>query len=208
MPATEVAGATPIQFLQTRIFLIGARGAGKTTVAQALAERLGWNWIDADHQLVQRLGKTIQAIFREEGEASFRDKEATLLSELCGLARHVIATGGGVVLRPDNRQRLCSAGTVIWLTADPLTLWQRLQADPRTSEQRPDLGSGGLAEMENVLFQREMLYRACAHRTIWTAGRTPEAIVAEIMAYMAAAELSATPGSREIISPLLGLNGR
>src|SRR5947208_11489758 len=88
------------------IFLVGYRGSGKTTVARALADRLGWTWADADVVLEARHGRSIRQIFAEEGEAGFRDKEAALLEDLCGLRRHVIATGGGIVLRPENRRRL------------------------------------------------------------------------------------------------------
>src|SRR4051794_40923509 len=76
-----------------RIFLVGLRGSGKTTIARLLAERIGWNWTDADDVIEQRHGKTIRELFAEEGEASFRDKESKILVELCGLDRHVIATG-------------------------------------------------------------------------------------------------------------------
>src|SRR5262249_22264322 len=109
------------------LFLIGYRCTGKTTVARLLAERLGWDWLDADELLEPRHGGTIRQIFAEEGEAGFRDKEAALLTELCRCRQTVIATGGGVILRAENRQRLREAGLACWLTADAATLWQRLQ---------------------------------------------------------------------------------
>src|SRR5262249_48064027 len=93
------------------IFLIGYRGSGKTTVARILAERLGWSWLDADTLLEARHGRTIRQIFAEEGEAGFRDKEERLLDELSQGRQHVIATGGGIVLRPVNRDKL-KAGCV------------------------------------------------------------------------------------------------
>src|SRR5438270_10957805 len=97
------------------IFLIGYRGTGKSTVATILAERLGWTALDADTALENKHGCTIAHIFATEGEAAFRDKEESLLEELCGLRRRVIATGGGAILRPTNRQRLRGAGRVVWL---------------------------------------------------------------------------------------------
>jgi shikimate kinase len=166
------------------IFLIGYRGAGKTTIARLLAGRLGWSWIDADAMLEGRQGRSIRRIFAEEGEPGFREREAALLEELCGLQRHVVATGGGVILRAENQERLRSAGRVIWLTADAPTLWRRLQADATTDERRPDLTVGGLAEIEELLRVREPLYRACAHAIVDTAGRTPEQITEDILIQM------------------------
>ena len=164
-----------------RIFLIGYRGSGKTNVAQALAKRLGWDWLDADTVLEARHGRTIREIFAAEGEAGFRAKEAALLEELCQSDRHVIATGGGVVLRPANRERL-ARGLVVWLTADAATLWQRINADGTTAARRPNLTVGGLSEVEELLRQREPLYRECAGLVVDTAGKTPDAIADDILA--------------------------
>jgi shikimate kinase len=162
------------------IFLIGYRGTGKTTVARLLAGLLGWPWLDADEILETRYGRSIRSIFAEEGEGSFRDKEAALLDELCRLRRHVIAMGGGVILRPDNRDKLKASGLVVWLRADAATLWQRLKQDAATPERRPVLTRGGLAEIEELLKVREPLYAACAHRTVDTAGRRPDQVAAAI----------------------------
>src|SRR5205823_12267763 len=136
------------------------------TGAQLLPQKLGWDWMDADHLLETRYGKTIRQIFVEEGEAGFRDKEDKIFTELCQLRRYVIATGGGVILREVNRQRMRSAGKAVWLTADTHTIWQRLQADPTTAQRRPPLTVGGLAEIEETLKIREPLYRACADLTM------------------------------------------
>src|SRR5713226_7159514 len=162
------------------IFLIGYRCTGKTTVARLLAEKLGWDWVDADSVLEARYGKSIRQIFAEEGETGFRDKEEQIFAELCRLQRCVVATGGGVVLREVNRQQMRSAGKVIWLTADARTIWERLRADPATTEKRPPLTVGGLAEIEEVLKMREPLYRACADLTISTADRSTEVIARQI----------------------------
>ena len=171
--------------IAARLFLIGYRGSGKTTVARLLAERLGWNWLDADVVLEARYGRTIRQIFAEEGEAGFRDKEEVLLAELCQLPDHVIATGGGIILRQANRERLRQAGRVVWLTADPATLWQRSQGDPTTAERRPALTSGGLTEIEQVLRHREPLYRACADWVVSTVNQSPEDVAAWILVRIA-----------------------
>jgi shikimate kinase len=162
------------------IFLIGFRCTGKTTVARLLAEKLGWDWSDADSLLEARYGKSIRQIFASEGEAGFRDKEEQILAEACQLQRCVIATGGGVILRDINRKRMRSAGKVVWLTADAQTIWDRFQADPATLNRRPPLTVGGLAEIEEVLKMREPLYRACADLIISTAGRSTEEIAQQI----------------------------
>jgi shikimate kinase len=181
-PATSSTAALLRADPLASIFLIGCRGAGKTTVARCLAQRLGWPWIDADQVLQDRYHTDIRTIFDQEGEASFRDKETLLLAELCGLSRHVIATGGGVILRAVNRNRLHERGIVVWLKADAATLWQRLQADPATGPQRPPLGAGGLEEMVTILREREPLYRACAQLEVITSARTPDEVVNDIMA--------------------------
>ena len=168
----------------TTIFLVGYRCTGKTTVARLLAERLGWECADADAVLEARHGRPIRQIFAEEGEAGFRDMEAALLPELCGRRRHVIATGGGVVLRPENRARLRAAGLVVWLRADAETLWARLRQDATTAERRPPLSVGGLAEVEEMLQVRRPLYEAVAHLAVDTARQSPPEVVEAILALL------------------------
>lgn len=166
----------------TVLFLVGYRGVGKTTVARLLAGRLGWEWADADRVLEEGAGKTVRQIFQEDGEASFRDREAVILARLCARERCVVATGGGVVLQPENRDRLRRAGRVVWLTADAATIEERLRADPTTAARRPDLSVGGRAEVEEMLRVREPLYRACAHVAVDTAGLPPEAVADAVLA--------------------------
>jgi shikimate kinase len=163
------------------LFLIGYRGTGKSTTAQLLAARLGWDWIDADALLEQRLGRSIRQIFEEEGEAAFRQLEADLLRELCGRQRLVLATGGGVVVRPENRCRLKEAGFVVWLTGDAATLWERLQSCRTTAERRPDLTVGGLAEIEELLRTREPWYAECAHFVVNSVGVPPQQVADAIL---------------------------
>jgi shikimate kinase len=167
------------------IALVGPRGSGKTTVARLLAGRLGWEWADADDVLERRSGRSVRAVFAEEGEAGFREREAAVLRELCGLRRHVVATGGGAVLLEENRALLQASARVVWLNADAETLWRRLNEDATTSERRPALLGGGRAEVEEVLRVREPLYRACAARVVDTASRTPEEVAADLAAWIA-----------------------
>jgi shikimate kinase len=169
--------------ISENVFLIGYRGTGKSTVAQLLAARLGWEAVDADAVLETRAGRSIRHIFLEDGEATFRRLEAAVLKRLCRRQHQVVATGGGVVLRPGNRRRLREAGGVIWLFADAKTLWRRLQADPLTAERRPDLSVGGLAEIREMLEVREPLYRACANLAVNTTGREPAEVVRGILSH-------------------------
>jgi shikimate kinase len=165
------------------IVLIGYRGTGKTTVARELGGRLGYDWIDADSEVERRAGKSIAAIFAENGEAAFRDLEAEVVADLCRWRRSVIALGGGAVMTEANRTAIRLAGVVIWLTASVETLAARLAADEMSATQRPDLTTtGGLSEIETVLATREPIYRACAMFEVDTEKKTPAEIVDEIMA--------------------------
>ena len=163
--------------------LIGYRGTGKTTVARLLSERLGYRWLDADVELEARAGKSIAQIFADDGEQAFRSLEAQVLAEALQGSSLVIATGGGVILRDDNRELLRRAGSVIWLEASPETLYERIQGDNTTSARRPNLtAAGGLAEVREMLARREPLYRECAKLRIDANRQPPEAVVDEILA--------------------------
>lgn len=163
------------------IVLIGPRGSGKSTVGLLLANRTGLPFVDADFELEKRAGRTIREIFASDGEAAFRDLEAEMLDDLLGRGSIVLATGGGVVIRPENRQKICAAGFVVWLTGSVEALWQRVQADPETASRRPDLGVGGTEEIARTIAQREPLYCECADLTVVTDGRSPEQIVNDIL---------------------------
>jgi len=164
------------------IFLIGSRGTGKTTAGRLLAARLGWAFADADERVEAAAGTSIADIFAAQGEASFRDRESAALAELCVLTNHVVATGGGVVLRPSNRELIRRAGFVAWLTATPETAFARLQSDPTTAARRPNLtATGGLEEVRGLIAAREPLYRECGDLMIPTYAPSPDAVAAAIL---------------------------
>lgn len=149
--------------------LIGYRATGKSTVAQPLAERLGWSWIDADVELERRAGRTIREIFDTGGEPEFRRLERETLIDLLRQDRLVIAAGGGAVLNPDTRHDFKAAGPVVWLKASVDTIEQRLYGDETTAERRPNLTStGGREEIERLLGQREPIYSDTASLIVQT----------------------------------------
>ncbi len=165
------------------IFLVGYRGTGKTSVARELAAQLGYDWIDADDVVEHEAGKTIAAIFADEGEAAFRDWETRVVAELCRKRRTVVALGGGAILRVENRQAISNAGPVVWLTAEIDTILARLAADPTTSHRRPKLSvAGGRGEIEALLASRTPWYRQCATLVVDTEGKTAAEVAAEIAA--------------------------
>jgi shikimate kinase len=177
----------PTRHTAPLICLIGYRGSGKTTIAQLLGDRLGWPWLDADVELERRAGMSIKEIFEREGEAGFRDREEAIVRELTARERVVLALGGGAVLRESNREAI-GRGRVVWLQADPETLWQRMAGDPATALRRPNLTGGGRREIEELLAVRTPLYQRCADHAITTAGRSPEQIVAEIVSLLESRE--------------------
>jgi shikimate kinase len=145
------------------LFLVGLMGAGKSTLGRQLARRLGKRFIDADAELERRLGVTIATIFEVEGEASFRDREQAMIEELTGLEDIVLATGGGAVMRAANRTRLKENGTVIYLYAEPETLWQRIHGGRnRPMLQAPDPRS----RLVELFALRDPLYREIADHVI------------------------------------------
>jgi shikimate kinase len=164
------------------VFLIGYRGSGKTSVAAALAGQLGWPWLDADAELERRAGQSIKEIFDRAGEGAFRDLESSVILDLAALDRHIIALGGGAVLREQNRRMLSGRGKVVWLTASAETLLARIKADPSTAARRPNLTApGGLEEIRQLLSQRAPIYAACADLTIDTERHSPEHLARRIV---------------------------
>lgn len=111
------------------LFLIGLMGAGKTTVGRLLARHKNLEFVDSDHEIVERCGVSIPTIFEIEGEAGFRRREATIIDELTQRQGIVLGTGGGAVLDPDTRARLKARGTVVYLRCSPDELYLRTRHD-------------------------------------------------------------------------------
>ncbi|QDU11881.1 shikimate kinase [Gimesia aquarii] len=166
----------------TIITLIGYRGSGKSSVAVPLAEKLGFAWIDADDEIERVAGKSIAAIFAEEGEDYFRQIEREVMRSLRGREKLIIAAGGGAILNTETRGEVQSAGPVIWLRASVEALTQRVSQDDSTTSRRPALTTlKGAEEIQHLLSQREPVYEECATITIETDSKTVSEIVDEIM---------------------------
>jgi shikimate kinase len=166
------------------VVLIGYRGSGKTTVGKRLADRLWIPFVDTDELIVKRAGKSIKDIFEQDGEEKFRDLESQIVQEIALLKDHVIALGGGSLLRESNRAALQSAGQkIIYLKCEPKTLSTRIHGDPETQASRPALTGlgGGLHEIEQLLAQREPLYRQVMHKELDVTHLTPEEAVVYIV---------------------------
>lgn len=178
--------------LAIRLFLIGYRGSGKSTVGHGLAERLGWPQYDTDQLVVQKHGLNISSIFQQHGEATFRDWETEAIEHVCQQPAPLIASlGGGAPTIERNVQLMQRAGKVVWLSASAEELWRRISADEQTTQQRPDLTStGGQQEVESVLEWRTPIYRQAAELEVNVQQRSISEIVGQIVNWLAQ---SATP---------------
>jgi shikimate kinase len=160
------------------IFLVGLMGAGKTTVGRQLAQHLRKQFIDADQEIVRRTGVPISTIFEIEGEEGFRTREAQVLDGLSALEDVVLATGGGVVLRLENRARLRERGFVIYLRARPRDLYLRTRHD----KARPLLQTGDpLTRLEDLFASRDPLYREVADLVVDTGRQSVAALVGQLL---------------------------
>jgi shikimate kinase len=162
------------------IVLVGLMGTGKTTTGHLLGERLGLPYVDTDDLILERTGRTVRDIFREDGEAAFRVLETGVLVEaLAAPTPVVLAAAGGVVLAEANRRTLRDAdAVVVWLRADPALLVQRVQGQ----EHRPlldDDPEGTLAAMQR---DREPLYREVADVVIDVDDLTPAEVAERVLA--------------------------
>ena len=165
------------------IALIGLRGSGKTTVGRELAKLLHTDHRDSDEAIVAEAGQSIAAIFQAYGVAEFRKLEREAIADLVRNPPGVISVGGGAIMDALNVAALRSVAFIVWLTAPPAMLWERVQNDPRTEEDRPALTAhAGADEMTALFIQRQSLYRAAADLIVDTQGKTPTGIAQEIIA--------------------------
>lgn len=147
--------------IQRNIFLIGPRACGKTSVGEALAKRLGLEFVDTDHELVDAVGMEIADYVEANGWDGFRDKETETLQQVASTGVRVVGCGGGIILREANRAILKS-GVTLYLKSEPEVLAARLMSDPNEA-QRPSLtGKPIVDEVREILAERAPLYEGCA----------------------------------------------
>jgi len=143
----------------SNIFLVGLMGSGKTTIAKLLARHRCLTFVDSDHEIVSRCGVSIPTIFEIEGEEGFRKREACVIDELSRRQRVVLATGGGAVLRPENRANLKGRGAVVYLRCQPRELYLRTRHD----KNRPLLQTDDpLKKLQELYAARHALYMEAA----------------------------------------------
>lgn len=174
------------------VSLVGLPGGGKSTVGRQLAKRIGARFLDSDVVLEERIGMPIRQFFEQFGEAAFRDREEAVIDELTAGAATghgqplVLATGGGALLRPANRERLHERTTVVYLRSTPEELYRRLRHDT----QRPLLQvADPLAKLRELYEQRHPLYEQTAHYCVDTGRPSVATLVNMIMMQLEVAGL-------------------
>ncbi|MEN8170477.1 MAG: shikimate kinase AroK [Pseudomonadota bacterium] len=160
------------------VILVGPMGAGKSTIGRQISNSLKKEFKDSDHEIVARTGASIPLIFEIEGEEGFRKREAAMIDELTQLDGVVLATGGGAVLRDENRQCLKERGVVIYLFASVDQLFERTSRD----RNRPLLQTENPRQkLQDLMDQRDPLYREVADMVVHTDDRSIRSVVKEIL---------------------------
>ena len=167
------------------IALIGFRATGKSLVGAVLARQLGLRWVDMDELLTASFAMDIDRWVRTHGWQAFREAEARLLQDLAGRQQLVVATGGGVILRAENRKLLRERFWVFWLEASPETIHSRLVGDEKTAATRPPLTDLPLCEeIEHLLAERSSLYEAVCDLRLETDEVSAEQLGSHIRTYL------------------------
>ena len=185
------------------VVLIGFRGSGKSTVGQALSERLGREFIDCDAWIEKRTGLSIKEIFEKHGESHFRTLESQAIGELSALDGKVIATGGGAALKYQNMQVFKrNGGKIFFLEVGAETAFARIQGDESTRLRRPALtDKDPFTEVKEQIEFRRPYYLKGADATISTDGRAVEEIVKDLLDRLGQAEGGGGRGDRHEPDP-------
>lgn len=147
----------------SNVYLVGLMGSGKTTIGRILAKRLGLAFLDTDREVEERTGVSIPTIFEIEGEGGFRKRESQVVEDCTRMSNTIVATGGGIVLRPENRENLTRSGFVVYLNVPPHILWERTRTDRNRPLLRVD---DPLSKLQQLFAQRDPLYREVADLVI------------------------------------------
>ena len=163
------------------VYLIGPMGAGKSTIGRLLSQELKFEFYDSDKVIEERCGADIPRIFDKEGEAGFREREVSVIEEMTSVSGIVLATGGGAILREENRRNLASRGTVVYLCT---SVEQQLSRTSR-DRNRPLLQTPDPEQVLRSLFaERDPLYRSVADIVIETDQRNPRWVVQELKKHL------------------------
>jgi len=174
---------------QPNLVLIGGRATGKTSVGTRLAEVLQRPFVDLDQVLVREAGRSVADIVAQGGWGEFRRLEKELVARYRDAQGQILATGGGVVLDPDNVAALRENGILIWLTADPAAIQARLAQDQPRDANRPSLtGGDAIREVAEVLQERAPLYQAAAQIIVDTTHRSVAQVVELVQAALKSEE--------------------
>jgi shikimate kinase len=160
------------------IVLVGFMGSGKSSIGRLLAKRLGFQFLDTDHLIIERAGMPISEIFAQRGEPAFREMETSVLRSIMHLRRCVIATGGGAVIRDENRELLHQLGLVVGLTAAEDVIFDRVRRNSKRPLLQTEDPKGTLCQL---LGERRPLYEEAAHWTLDTTSLTHDRAVSEII---------------------------
>jgi len=161
----------------SNVFLVGPMGAGKSTIGRFLASELLLDFKDTDKEIEDRSGVDIPWIFDMEGEEGFRNREAAMLAELSQLDHILLATGGGIVLKPENRRVLTCSGRVVYLKTSVDEQVRRTSRDKKRPLLNNDDPRRVLTELMNA---RHPLYEEVADYSIDTDGRSPKSVAQEL----------------------------
>jgi len=161
------------------IVLVGLMGSGKTTVGRRLAYKLNRDFFDTDHELINKTGVSIDHIFDIEGEKGFRERESKILENLCQMSNIILATGGGIVILPENREILKNAGLVVYLLASVDQIFRRTSK----SKARPLLenSTDRKKTIIELLEARDVYYREVASFVVDTTGKKLQEIINVIL---------------------------
>ena len=170
------------------LFLIGYRGSGKSTVAPLIAGLINGDWVDVDDLVELSAEKPISQIFAEDGEAEFRQLEHDAIKSVAGPTNDqsplVVSLGGGAITFQNNREIIAAGGKTVYLRGSVDTLWQRINADPVSGDQRPNLtDKGGRAEVQQMLDARSEIYESNSDFQIDIDSLAPAEIAAAIAAW-------------------------
>jgi len=178
------------------LVLVGLRASGKSTVGRLLAEQLSRDFLDTDQMIVDEAGMSVRAIFAVEGETGFRRREREAVRRAMETDGAIVAVGGGALADAENRARLRANGRIVWLRASVEALWRRMQDDPATNANRPDLtAAGGIEEIRRLAKVREATYREAAALIVETDGRETSAVAGDVREWLMRAEAAAGGGS-------------